>query len=167
MQRKNPTRICRRKVMLKVVNCGVKLSLSLCWGWTGWPPESPPKTGFPLSPHWLLRKDWKLWLQLQIVFRVPWTTHIFYFCMKCHTWERIALPLAVTRSILLCALGLLSSSSHMLIQACKQNQPSHPLQIWDSRLNNQRSCCSSSFRVTFSSLMYGKQLFQGQKNKKE
>lgn len=65
------------------------------------------------------------------------------------------------------ALGMLSLSSDILIQACKQNPPSYALQISDWQLKSQRSCYSSSFKVAFSLLMYGKELIQGQKKKKK
>lgn len=102
-----PLRRMRENLSLKMVKHGVSLPLVQPWAldWTDWPPEPSPKTSLSVSPRWLLRKvkDWKLQLQLRIVFgsRIIWTTQfLFWVCVKCRTWERLVWPLLVPRSIL-------------------------------------------------------------------
>lgn len=102
-----PLRRMGENLSLKMVKHGVSLPLVQPWAlnWTGWPPEPSPKASLSVSPRWLLRKvkDWKLQLQLRIVFgsRIIWTTQfLFWACVKCCTWERLVWPLLVPRSIL-------------------------------------------------------------------
>lgn len=160
------------KRALKVVKCGLKLPLALLWalGWTGWPPEPPPKTVFSLSPCWLLTRL-KITAPIENSLQVQNNlNHSFFIVSSCempHVREtRLASASYWKYSLYAFGVSPLPSSSRTLTQACKQNPPSHPLEISETHIWKAKGGAAEAVPgLNFLLLWMGNNSFKGKRKK--